>query len=338
VPGKRDEMAQETMVRRVRIIGTGSFAPEGIVSNSQLEKSVSTSDQWIREKLGIRERRVAGNSVSTSTLAAEAGRNALQMAGVAPEDLDMIILATATPDRIAPATAPRVQALLGAWNAAAFDVNAVCAGFIYALTIGAQFVGTGMSRNVLVIGADTFSRITDWTRRDCVFFGDGAGAVVLSHSEDDAGFLCSRLYADGRGYEAFTVPAGGTETPASLETVSSGLHFYRMDGQAVFNTAVKVIPDALMQVIGKSGFDVSDVDHVIPHQPSIRILEESAKRIGIPFEKFHTNMDRYANTSSSTIPLLLDEVNRSGSIKPGELVAFVAVGAGWVWGASLVRW
>ncbi len=331
-------MAQETLVRRVRIIGTGSHVPERVVTNTELAGRVSTSDEWIREKLGIRERRVADPSVCTSVLAAEAGKKALEKAGVEADELDMIILATATPDRIAPATAPKVQALLGAWNAAAFDMNAVCAGFIYALTMGAQFVGTGMSRKVLVIGADTFSRITDWTRRDCVFFGDGAGAVVLSHSEDDTGFLCSRLYADGRGYEAFTVPAGGTETPATPDTVAAGLHFYRMDGQAVFNTAVKVIPDALMQVIEKSGFKVSDVDHVIPHQPSVRILEESARRIGIPFEKFHTNMDRFANTSSSTIPLLLDEVNRSGLIRPGELVAFVAVGAGWAWGASLLRW
>jgi 3-oxoacyl-[acyl-carrier-protein] synthase-3 len=331
-------MAQETMVRRVRIVGTGSYVPERVVTNSELERKVDTTDRWIREKLGIRERRVADPSMATSDLAAAAAGKALEMACVEPEELDMIILATATPDRLAPATAPRVQARLGAWNAAAFDMNAVCAGFIYGITMGAQFVGTGLSHKVLVIGADTFSRITDWNRRDCVFFGDGAGAVVLSHSDDDAGFLCSRLYADGRGYDSFTVPAGGTETPASPETVAKGLHYYRMDGHSVFNTAVKVIPDALLQVIEKSGHSVADVDHVIPHQPSIRILEESARRIGIPFSRFHTNMDRYANTSSSTIPLLLDEVNRGGLLRAGELVAFVAVGAGWTWGASLLRW
>jgi 3-oxoacyl-[acyl-carrier-protein] synthase-3 len=217
-------------------------------------------------------------------------------------------------------------------------MNAVCAGFIYAITMGAQFVGTGMSHKVLVIGADTFSRITDWNRRDCVFFGDGAGAAVLSGSDDDKGFLCSRLYADGRGYDAFTVPAGGSERPATRETLESNLHTYRMDGHQVFETAVQVIPEALDHVIRKAGFTVAEVDHVIPHQPSIRILQESARRIGIPFSRFHTNMDRYANTSSATIPLLLDEVNSAGLLRPGELVAFVAVGAGWTWGASLLRW
>jgi 3-oxoacyl-[acyl-carrier-protein] synthase-3 len=331
-------LAQETFVRRVKIVGTGSCAPERRVTNGELESSVHTSDAWIRDKLGIEERRIAGPSESTSTMAICAARRALENAGLPADELDMIILATATPDRIAPATAPRIQAALGATNAAAFDVNAVCAGFIYALTVGAQFVGTGMSHKVMVIGADTFSRITDWSRRDCVFFGDGAGAVILSHTGDDSGFLCSRLYSDGRGYEAFTVPAGGSELPATPETIAAGMHFYRMDGHLVYETAVQVIPDALRSVLAKSGLEPCDVDHVIPHQPSIRILEESARRLGIPFERFHTNMDRYANTSSATIPLLLDEVNRSGAIHPGQIVGFVAVGAGWAWGASLLRW
>jgi len=199
-------------------------------------------------------------------------------------------------------------------------------------------VGTGASHNVLVIGADTFSKITDWTRRDCVFFGDGAGAAVISASTDDSGFMCMRLYADGRGYESFTVPAGGSEMPASSDTVSSGMHFYRMNGRTVYNTAVEVIPAALRSVLEESGLTVDDVDHVVPHQPSVRILEESARRIGIPFSKFGINMDRYANTSSGTIPILLDEMWRSGRIKRGDLVALVAVGAGWTWGAALLRW
>jgi 3-oxoacyl-[acyl-carrier-protein] synthase III len=331
-------MAQETFVRRVRIAGTGSYAPERVVTNDELAAKVGTSDEWVRSKLGIRERRVAAGDQSTSDLAVQAGTRALENAGVDASELDMIILATATPDRMAPATAPKVQHRIGARNAAAFDVNAVCAGFIYGLTVGAQFVGTGMSHKVLVIGADTFSRITDWSRRDCVFFGDGAGAVVLAQTDDESGFLCSRLYADGGGYEAFTVPAGGSELPASPETTAAGLHTYRMDGHLVYETAIQVIPSALRSVLTKSGLQPGDVDHIIPHQPSIRILEESARRIGIPFEKFHTNMDRYANTSSATIPLLLDEVNRSGVIRPGEIVGFVAVGAGWAWGASILRW
>ncbi len=331
-------MAQETFVRRVRIVGTGSYAPERVVTNEELAQRVDTTDEWVRSKLGIRERHLCTPGQCTSDLASEAARRALEDAGIAPSELDMIVLATSTPDRLAPATAPKVQHMLNAGNAAAFDVNAVCAGFIYGLTVGAQFVGTGMSRKVLVIGADTFSSITDWNRRDCVFFGDGAGAVVLSETEDESGFLCSRLYADGAGYEAFTVPAGGSERPASEDTLSKKLHTYRMNGRLVYDTAVQVIPDALKCVLDKAGLHPESVDHVIPHQPSIRILEESARRIGIPFDRFHTNMDRYANTSSATIPLLLDEVNRSGSIRAGQVVAFVAVGAGWVWGASVMRW
>jgi 3-oxoacyl-[acyl-carrier-protein] synthase-3 len=309
-----------------------------VLSNAELEQMVPTTDGWIRDNLGIVERRIAAPGQCTSALAIEAGRRAIENAGISSSDLDMILVATATPDRLAPATAPRVQAALGATGAAAFDLNAVCAGFIYGLTVGAQFVGTGASHNVLIIGADTFSRITDWTRRDCVFFGDGAGAAVISASTDESGFMCMRLYADGRGYESFTVPAGGSETPASAETVPAGMHFFRMNGRKVYDTAVEVIPAALRSVLEESGLTVDDVDHVVPHQPSIRILEESARRTGIPFSKFGTNMDRYANTSSGTIPILLDEMWRSGRIRRGDLVALVAVGAGWTWGAALLRW
>ncbi|MFO7626232.1 MAG: beta-ketoacyl-ACP synthase III [Candidatus Fermentibacteraceae bacterium] len=331
-------MPQLVKVRKVRILGTGSYVPERVLSNLELEKIVDTSDEWVRENLGIVERRIAAPGQSTSTLAIEAGMKALENSGVKAMDIDMILVATATPDRIAPATATKVQAAIGASKAAAFDINAVCAGFIYGLTVGAQFVGTGASHNVLVIGADTFSRITDWTRRDCVFFGDGAGAAVVSASDDDSGFMCMKLFADGRGFESFTVPAGGSEIPASLNSVTAGLHYFRMNGRTVYNTAVEVIPAALRNVLDESGLTVEAIDHVVPHQPSIRILEESARRIGIPFSKFGTNMDRYANTSSATIPILLDEMWRSGKIKRGDLIALVAVGAGWTWGAALLRW
>jgi len=331
-------MPQLVKVRKVKILGTGSYLPERVLSNLELEKTVDTTDRWIRDNLGIVERRIAAPGQSTSTLAIEAGMQALDNSGVKATDIDMILVATATPDRIAPATATKVQAAIGASKAAAFDINAVCAGFIYGLTVGAQFVGTGASHNVLVIGADTFSRITDWTRRDCVFFGDGAGAAVVSASEDDSGFMCMKLFADGNGFESFTVPAGGSEMPASLNSVTAGLHCFRMNGRTVFNTAVEVIPAALQSVLDESGMTVEAIDHVVPHQPSIRILEESARRIGIPFSKFGTNMDRYANTSSATIPILLDEMWRSGRIGRGDLVALVAVGAGWTWGAALLRW
>jgi 3-oxoacyl-[acyl-carrier-protein] synthase-3 len=331
-------VSEGVLLKKVKITGTGHYAPETVFTNADLEGRVLTTDAWIREKLGISERRVAAPDECTSTFAYQAAKRAIENAGLTAADIDSIILATATPDRQAPATATKVQALLGATNASAFDMNAVCSGSIYALTVGAQFIRTGMSKHVLVIGADTFSRITDWTRRNCVFFGDGAGALVLSESGADSDFLCSRLYADGSGYEAFTVPAGGSEMPATAQTLEQGQHFFRMDGQAVYDTATKVIPDALRYVLNQSGLEPSDIDHVIPHQPSIRILQESARRIGIPFSKFHTNMDRYANTSSATIPLLLSEVNAAGKLERGQLVAFVAVGSGWTWGASVMRW
>lgn len=331
-------MSKEVILTRVRIRGTGHYVPDHVVSNKELEKSVSTKDTWIRSTLGIEERRIASPEESTSTMAINAANEALKNAKLRPEDIGSIILATTTPDRLAPATAPKIQAAIGAINACAFDINAVCAGFIYAMTVGAQFIQTGMSRNTLVIGADTFSRITDWSRRDCVFFGDGAGAVVLSESTSDSDFICSKLYADGNGYEYFTVPAGGSEMPANQFTIARGKHYFKMNGRKVYETATEVIPAALKCVLNKAGLSRQDIDHVIPHQPSIGILRESAKKIGIPFNKFHTNMDKYANTSSSTIPLLLSEVNSKNLIKPGQIVAFVAVGAGWTWGASLIRW
>lgn len=331
-------MAQLVKVRKVRIVGTGSYVPDRIVSNAELEQLVPTTDCWIRENLGISERRISEPGQCTSTLAIEAGKRALENSRTDPSEIDMILLATATPDRLIPATATKVQSGLGAFNAAAMDINAVCAGFIYGLTVGAQFVGTGASKKVLVIGSDTFSRITDWSRRDCVFFGDGAGAAVISASDDESGFMCMRLFADGRGYESFTVPAGGSETPTTPGTAESGLHFFRMDGRSVYKTAVEVIPAALQSVLKEAGISTSEIDHVVPHQPSIRILRESADRIGIPFSRFGTNMNNYANTSSGTIPILLDEMWRSGRIRRGDLVALVAVGAGWTWGAALLRW
>jgi 3-oxoacyl-[acyl-carrier-protein] synthase-3 len=331
-------MSKGVHTKGVKIIGTGHYVPENILTNKELEREVDTSDKWIRENLGISERRIASKEQSTSDLATYASQAALRSAGINAAAIDTIILATSTPDRIAPASSTRIQANIGAVNASAFDLNAVCSGFIYALTVGSQLIRSGMSNKVLVIGADTFSRITDWTRRDCVFFGDGAGAVVLSESNDSSDFLCSRLYADGTGYEAFTVPASGSEISSKNRPYNLNKQYFEMNGHMVYETATKVIPKAISNVLEVSGYSVSDIDHVIPHQPSIAILKESARISGIPFSKFHTNMDKYANTSSATIPLLLSEVNSAGLISPGELVAFVAVGAGWTWGASLIRW
>ncbi|MEY8241645.1 MAG: beta-ketoacyl-ACP synthase III [Cycloclasticus sp.] len=322
----------------IKILGTGSFAPEGILTNEELAKTVGSSDQWIKDNLGISERRIAGPTEKTSDLAFSAGKKAVEDAGLLPTDIDLIIVATATPDRLAPSTACIVQEKLGAFESFAFDVSAVCSGFLTAMSVASQYLASGACRNVLVIGADTFSKITDWNRRDAVFFGDGAGAAVLTASEVDSGFLSYSLYSDGRGKDNFTIPAGGSEFPASKGTVSDGMHYFKMNGREVFNTATKVLPEAINEALKDANLTIDDIDLMIPHQPSIRILEKTAEKIGLPFEKVMTNMDRYANTSGGTIPILLDEVNKSGKISSGMNILFAAVGSGWIWGAAVFRW
>jgi 3-oxoacyl-[acyl-carrier-protein] synthase III len=325
-------------VRKVRIIGTGSFAPSRIVTNEALEGTLPTSSRWIEENLGIRERRISDKNQATSDLAAIAAINAIDNARLTPDDINLIIIATATPDRIAPSTAAIVQDKIHAYNAVAFDISAVCSGFLYGMSIATQFIASGVYDNVLVIGADTFSKITDWERRDAVFFGDGAGAAVLSHAPDDEGFLAFKLYTDGRGKWNFTVPAGGSESPTSEDTVRAKLHFFQMNGKAVYETGTQVLPNAIKQVLDESGLTIQDVDLLIPHQPSIKILQKTAEILGLPWGKVMTNMDRYANTSGGAIPLLLDEVNRSGKIKKGDIVLFAAVGSGWTYGAAVIKW
>lgn len=328
------------IVRKVKIIGTGSYVPETIYTNQYLETLVETSDQWIFDNLGIRERRIADPGQCTSDLAAEAGLKAIENAGIAKDKIDLIIVCTATPDRLAPSTACIVQDKIEAYNAVAFDIAAVCSGFLYGLSIGSQFIASGIYDHVLVIGADTFSRITDWKRRDCVFFGDGAGAAILSHTNGnhDEGFLAFRLYSNGRGKWNFTVPAGGSENPPSIENVNNGLHYFQMNGKAVYETGTVVLPQAINQVLNDTGLTINDVDYMIPHQPSILILKKTAEIIGLPFEKVMTNMDKYANTSGGTIPILLDEVNKAGLLSKGKIILFAAVGSGWTWGASIIKW
>jgi 3-oxoacyl-[acyl-carrier-protein] synthase-3 len=325
-------------VRNVKILGTGSFLPETIYTNQYLETFIETNDKWIQENLGIRERRIANPDQATSDLAMMAGQRAIQNAGISKDDIDLIIVATATPDRQAPSTAAIVQHKLQAYNAVAFDISAVCSGFLFATSVASQYIASGVYNHVLVIGADTFSRIIDWKRRDAVFFGDGAGAAVLTHCESNSGFLAYRLYTDGRGKYSFTVPAGGSEMPATKETVSNGLHYFKMDGKAVYNTAIEVLPVAINQVLQDTNLTIDDIDLMIPHQPSIKILKKTAEIIGLPIEKVMTNMDSYANTSGGTIPILLDETNRSGKIKIGSNILFAAVGSGWTYGASIIRW
>jgi len=328
----------QQVVRNVKIIGTGSYVPEKIITNKYLESIVDTNDEWIQNILGIKERRIAAENQATSDLASKAGVKAIENAKLKIDEIDLIIVATSTPDRSCPSTACIVQDKLKAYNAVAFDIAAVCSGFFYGMSVASQYISSGVYSNVLVIGADTFSKITDWTRRDCVFFGDGAGAAVLSHANENEGFLAFRLYSDGRGKYIFTVPAGGSENPASTKTVNKRLHYFQMNSREVYKTAINVLPKAIKKVLDDTGLTVNDIDYMIPHQPGIGILKKTAEVLGLPFEKVMTNMDKYANTSGGTIPILLDEANRAGKLKKDKIILFVAIGAGWTWGASIIKW
>lgn len=327
------------LVRNVKIVGTGSYVPDIVYTNEYLETIVPTSAEWIYENVGIKERHIAASNQTTSDLATEAGKRALEDAGLQPSQIDLIIVATATADRKAPSTAAFVQHKLNAYNAAAFDVSAVCSGFLFAMSVASQYIASGVYNHVLVIGADTFSRITDWTRRDCIFFGDGAGAAVLSVAEASEGFLAYRLYTDTSiEMTGFTVPAGGSEIPLTEENLNDGLQYFQMNGKQVFASATKALPRAINQVLEDTGLSIDEIDFMIPHQPSIRILKTTAEMIGLPFEKVMHNMEKYANTSGATIPILLDECNKSGKIKKGDIILFAAVGSGWTYGASIIKW
>ncbi|MCF8356950.1 MAG: ketoacyl-ACP synthase III [Melioribacteraceae bacterium] len=326
------------IIKKAKILGTGSYTPEKIYTNKYLETIIETNDQWIRDNLGIIERRIAGDNEATSDLASKAAIQAIADAGLEKDDIELIIVATATPDRLAPSTAAIVQDKIQAYNAVAFDIAAVCSGFLFGMSVAAQFIASGVYNNVLLIGADTFSKIIDWSRRDAVFFGDGAGAAILSTGDINSSFLAFRLYTDGRGKWNYTVPAGGSEMPASEETVKKGLHYFQMNGRAVYETATKVLPKAINQVLDDTGLSIDDIDYMIPHQPSIKILQDTAKIIGLPFSRVMTNMDKYANTSGGTIPILLDELNQANKLKKDDIILFAAVGSGWTYGASIIRW
>jgi len=327
------------IIRNVKIIGTGSYAPATIYTNKYMETLCPTNDEWIQANLGIKERHIAQDDECTSDMATQAGLRAVEDAGLSVEDIDLIIVATATPDRKAPSTATIVQYKMQANNAAAFDIAAVCSGFLYAMSIGSQYIASGVYSNVLVIGADKFSSFIDWKRRDAVFFGDGAGAVVLSAGNVTEGFLAYRIYTDTReNHFGFTVPAGGSEMPLTQEVLDQGLQYFQMDGKAVFKSATEALPRAINQVLSDTGLAIGDIDLMIPHQPSIKILIKTAEILGLPFEKVMHNMEHYANTSSGTIPILLDECNKAGKIKKGAHVLFAAVGSGWTYGAAIIKW
>jgi len=325
------------LVRNVKILGTGSYVPETIYTNEYLESIIPTNSKWIYDNVGIKERRIASPDQATSDLAAIAGKRAIEDAGLIKEDIELIIVATSSADRKAPSTAAIVQHKIGASNAAAFDITAVCSGFLFAMSVASQYIASGVYNNVLVIGADTFSKITDWTKRDAIFFGDGAGAAVVSSGNITEGFLAYRLYTDTKqDMYGFTIPGGGSEIPLTPDNPQD--RYFQMNGKAVFASATQALPKAINQVLEDTGLTIDDIDMMIPHQPSIRILQKTAEIIGLPFEKVMTNMDRYANTSGATIPILLDEVNKLGKLKRGDIVLFAAVGSGWTYGASIIKW
>ena len=325
------------LIRNVKIIGTGSYVPEKIYTNEYLETIIPTTSSWVFENVGIKERHIAAPDQATSDLATIAGQRAIDDAGIKNEDIDLIIVATATPDRKAPSTAAFVQHKLNAVNAAAFDMNAVCSGFLFGMSVASQYIASGVYNNILVIGADTFSRITDWSKRDAIFIGDGAGAVVITSANITEGFLAYRIYTDTQNdMLGFTIQGGGSEIPLTENNLNE--QYFQMNGKSVFASATQALPKAINQVLMDTGLSIDDIDIMIPHQPSIRILQKTAELIGLPFEKVMTNMDRYANTSGGTIPILLDEVKKSGKLKRGNIVLFAAVGSGWTYGASIIKW
>ena len=320
------------MIRSV-ITGTGSALPRTCVTNADLAERVDTSDEWIVERTGIRQRYIAQEDETTSSLATEAARAALETAGVDASEIGLIILATATPDHTFPATATQVQAALGCGGGVAFDVQAVCSGFLYALATADSLLRTGMATKALVIGSETFSRILDWEdRTTCVLFGDGAGAVVVEAqdvAEDGPGILSSRLHADGQHKDMLYVDGG----PSTTGTVGH----LRMRGREVFRHAVVNLAEVLREVLGDAGRDAGDIDWVVPHQANARILDATARKLGLPAEKVVVTVDRHANTSAASVPLALDTAVRDGRIKRGDLVMLEAMGGGFTWGASLVR-
>jgi 3-oxoacyl-[acyl-carrier-protein] synthase III len=329
------------MTQRVRvgIAGTGSYVPERVVPNAWFEKIVDTSDEWIVQRTGIRERRYAAEDQATSDLAARAGRLALEHAGLAPEDLDLIVIGTASPDSMIPPTAPLVQKLLGARNAGAFDCNAACSGFLAAFNTAESFLAAGRARRALVIGAETLSRFTDFTdRSSCILFGDGAGAVVLRPWREchQGEVLETTFGGDGRGYDFIKMAGGGSRRPATHDTVEARQHFIKVRGRDVFRFAVTRMADLVAHLA--RDHDPDDVTLVVPHQVNARIIQAAIERLGWDEDKFVINIERYGNTSSATVPLALDEARRAGRIEKGKLVILVAFGAGLTWGGALLRW
>ena len=325
---------------RSLIAGTGSFAPEKILSNRELEAMVETSDDWIVERTGIRERRIAAPEEATSDLALKASIRALEMAALDPKDVEAIVVGTITPDYPFPSAGAVLQGRLGNKKAFAFDVSAACAGSLYALAVADRFVASGAVKNALVVGVDTLTRITDWTDRNtCILFGDGAGAMVLKPSDDPRrGVLTTRLHSDGSLVPILYQPGGGSREPISEKVVREKSHYVKMNGREVYKVAVRSLEESCREVLAAEKLTTDDVTYVIAHQANKRILDATLERLEIPPSKCWMNLEKYGNTSAASVPMTLDEANRAGWFKPGDVILMMAIGGGMAWGASVVRW
>lgn len=324
---------------RGRIVGTGSYLPEKILTNADLVQMVDTDEEWILTRTGISERRIASKDQATSDLALNAANEALSAASIKAEEIDLIIVATTTPDLPFPSTATLLQHKLGARKAAAFDLQAVCTGFIYALSTADQFIRSGMYKKILIVGAEVLSRLVDWEDRGtCIIFGDGAGAVVMVASEGENGLLSSHLHADGSQSELLYVPGGGSRTPISQELVDSRQHYIKMKGNEVFKVAVTALGDSVTEALEANNLKGEDIDLLIPHQANIRIINATAKRLGLPLDKVVVTVDKHGNTSAASIPLALDAAVKGGRVNEGDIILLDAFGGGFTWGSVLIKW
>lgn len=327
------------MVIRSRIAGTGSYLPLRVLSNKDLEDMVDTSDEWIVERTGISERRIAAEDEAASDLAFFAAEKAVKNSGIKPSDIDFIIVATVTPDMLFPSTACLVQNRLGAKGAFAFDLSAACSGFIYALSVADQYIKSGMYSTGLVIGSDVFSKVTDWTDRNtCVLFGDGAGAVILKADSGPKGVISTHLYSDGTSWDMLYVPGGGSRIPPGEDMIKSRLQFVKMRGNETFKVAVNTMCNSINEALKSNGLTADDIKLFVPHQANLRIIQAIGKKLNVPMERFMINLDRYGNTSAASIPIALDEALKEGKISDGDNILLEAFGGGLTWGAVLIKW
>ncbi len=321
------------------IIGWGMYVPERVLTNAELERMVDTSDEWIVTRTGIRERRIAAAHETTASMGVQAAQQALEQAGLTALDVDLLVVATTTPDQLMPSSACLMQTALGALRAAPMDVNAACSGFVYGLAIANQFIRSGASVTALVVGTDTLSRFVNYRDRNtCVLFGDGAGAVVLQARRHPSGVLATDLGAIAETGDLLEIPAGGTAQPPTEATVAQGLHYITMQGREVFKHAVRAMGDSAASVITSAGLEPDDIALLIPHQANLRIIEATAKRLDLPMERVFVNIDRYGNTSAATIPIAIYEAHAAGRLKPGDNIVLTAFGGGLTWGSAVVRW